>query len=138
MANPFQNVFVSRRYALGRDCELEIDGELIDTVSDVVVRELTNEVDATPFNSAGRRTIATGRSYEIGLVIREITTARKLFGKRQAAVGGFVLPNIVLVSLLGGLVSVTNRRFTIHDVDGDEPLDGCIESRFVLKEWSDE
>jgi len=124
-----------KEYALGRECVLEIEGLERDGVSDVLVREFTTEVDATGFNHGLVSTVVTQRSYEIQVTVPDKTTARSLYGLRYRLRNGFNVPNVIEVSLSGGLIEFKNKRFTIHDVDADEPLDSVVSPRFTLKQW---
>ena len=126
-------------YVLGKDCVLTIEGKEVKGVSDVGVRETTTEVDATGFNDYAASTAVVGRTYEIMLSVPDIKTARTLFDSRwkRGTVGKsvFYLPQILDVQLNGGLFSI-DGLFTIHEVDGDEMLDGAVIPRFSLREWS--
>lgn len=129
-------------YVLGKDCVLAIDGEQIDGVSDVVVRETTTEIDATGFDDYGTSTVVVGRTLEIALSLPDIKKARELYAKRfiEKWTGDrlFYLPRLLLVELSGGLFEITGslRHFTVHSIDGDELLDGAVIPRFELREWS--
>jgi len=124
-----------RTYALGRECILTIDGDEVDGASDIAIREFVTEVDATGFNHQVVSTIVTQRTYEISVSVPEMRQAARLYRLRWRLFNGFKVPNVLEVSLEGGLVEITNEKFTIHDVDADEPLDGAIVPRFTLKQW---
>jgi hypothetical protein len=121
-------------YVLGKDCELRIDYQLISSAQDVLVRETTSEVDATKFNSAVQCSIATHRSYEIQATIADLFVARSIAANRVQAVGPFVVPNVLRISLANGLFSI-DTTFTVSDVEGDEPLDGPVLPRFTFKQF---
>jgi len=125
----------SRTYALGRECILTIEGEEVTGAADMSLRETVTEVDATGFNHQVVSTIVTQRTYEISVSIPDMTQASRLYGLRWRLFDGFQVPNILELSLEGGLVEFTNEKFTIHDVDADEPLDGVVVPRFTLKQW---
>lgn len=125
----------NRIYALGRECVLTIDGNDIDGASDVVVRESVTEVDATGFNHASVSTIVTQRTLELSVSIPDLSYARWLYERRWELVDGFYLPKIFEVSLEGGVVQFTGKKFTIHDIDADEPLDGMVVPRLTFKQW---
>ena len=124
-----------RVYSLGRECILTIDGEEIDGAADIAIRETATEVDATGFNHQVVSTIVTQRTYEISVSVPEMRQAARIYGLRWRLFNGFKVPNVLEVSLEGGIVEVTNGKFTIHDVDADEPLDGAVVPRFTLKQW---
>jgi len=125
----------SRTYALGRECILAIEGEEVTGAADMSLRETVTEVDATGFNHQVVSTIVTQRTYEISVSIPDMSQASRLYGLRWRLFDGFKVPNILELSLEGGLVEFTNEKFTIHDVDADEPLDGVVVPRFTLKQW---
>jgi hypothetical protein len=126
-------------YVLGKDCKLSIEDVEIKGVSDVSVRETVSEVDASGFNGYGSSTVVVGRTYEILFSVPDLAKARWLLGLRFAVsnVGSskFYMPQIVNVSLEGGVFNI-NRPFTIHSIDGDEPLNDAVIPRFELREWN--
>lgn len=126
-------------YVLGKDCVLKIESKEIKGVSDVSIRETTTEIDATGFNQYSGSTAIVGRTVEILLSVPDMKVARELFEmrwmERTAGFSTFMLQRIVDVELEGGLFQITGN-FTIHEIDGDESLDGAIIPRFVLREWS--
>ena len=135
-----------RQVQLGRLCELRIDGRIFGFVKDVSVRQVTSEIDATGYGKKATSNLVVHRSYEIELVVPELFDARRL---RAMTVDADGLPNVVKVELIGGLFdSFVNPPggqwpaglqqpgdFTIHDVQGDEPLDDIVVGKFVLKQW---
>lgn len=126
-------------YVLGKDCVLTIDGAEVKGVSDVSVRETTTEIDASGFNGYGASTVVVGRTYEILFSVPDIARARLLLAKRWKSgnVGNstFYLPQILDVELTGGLFDIS-RPFTIHGIEGDEPLNDAVIPRFELREWN--
>jgi hypothetical protein len=125
----------SRTYALGRECSLAVDGVEVTGAADMSLRETVTEVDATGFNHQVVSTIVTQRTYEISVSIPDMTQASRLYELRWRLFDGFKVPNILELSLEGGLVEFSNEKFTIHDVDADEPLDGVVVPRFTFKQW---
>ena len=121
-------------YVLGKDCELRIEYQLISSAQDVLVRETTSEVDATKFGSAVQCSIATHRSYEIQATIADVAVARSLAATRVQANGPFTVPNVLRISLAGGLFNI-DTNFTVSDIEGDEPLDGPVLPRFTFKQF---
>lgn len=122
-------------YALGRDCILRVDGRQLDGVADVVVRESCTTVDATPYGYSGTASAVVMRSYELGFTVPDLAVARWLFAQRYTSVGGFLLPQVLSVELEGGLLEL-DAKFTLHEVDADEPIDGAVIPRFQLREWN--
>jgi hypothetical protein len=126
-------------YVLGKDCVLTIDGAEVKGVSDVSVRETTTEIDASGFNGYGASTVVVGRTYEILFSVPDIAKARRLFAKRytmgNVENSTFYLPQILDVELTGGLFDIS-RPFTIHGIEGDEPLNDAVIPRFELREWN--
>jgi hypothetical protein len=121
-------------YVLGKDCELRIEYQLIESVQDVLVRETTAEVDATKFGSAVQCSIATHRSYEIQATIADVAVAKSIAAARVQTNGPFTVPNIIRISLAGGLFNI-DTTFTVSDIEGDEPLDGPVLPRFTFKQF---
>jgi hypothetical protein len=125
-------------YVLGKDCKLFIESEEIKGVADVSVRETTTEIDATGFNSFSGSTAIVGRTIEILLSVPDRTVAKKLLDMRwkwrKAGTASFYLQQIVDVELQGGLFDII-ESFTIHEIDGDELLDGAVIPRFALRQW---
>lgn len=124
-----------RFYHLGRECKLFIEGEEITGAADVSIRELVTEVDATSFNAPITATAVVMRTYEISFSCPEMTQAKNIRDLRERKDGHFYLPQIVDVTLEGGHSELTTRNFTIHEIESDEPLDGVVVPRFLLKEW---
>lgn len=123
-------------YVLGKDCELRIEYQLISSAQDVLVREVTNETDATAFGSPVQSSIATHRAYEIQATIADVAVARSIAAIRMATNGPFEVPNIIRVSLAGGLFNI-DTTFTISDIEGDEPMDGPVLPRFTFKQFGE-
>ena len=126
-------------YALGKDCVLTIEGKEIKGVSDVSVRSVVTEIDASGFNETGASTVVVGRTWEIMFSVPDIAVARSLYLKRwkRVEVGSsvFFLPYILDVELTGGVIDI-DRPFTIHGVDGDQPLNDAVIPRFELRAWN--
>jgi len=126
-------------YVLGKDCVLTIESKEIKGVSDVSVRETTTEIDATGFNHFSGSTAIVGRTMEVLLSVPDLKVARELlalrWAERKAGTTSLWLQQIVEVELRGGLFQLTGG-FTIHEIDGDELLDGAIIPRFALRQWS--
>ena len=121
-------------YALGRDCELRINGTDILSAEDVLVRETTVTVPATVRNSSVTVSIPIQRALEIEVSLAGMADVRYVLNLRTNLVAGSLQPNIVTVSLAGGVFNETDW-FTIHDVTGDEPLNGPVVGRFALRQW---
>jgi len=121
-------------YVLGRDCDLFIEGGLIDSAQDVLVRETVNQVDATAFASPVQSAIATHRFFEIQVTIVDIAVAIKIAKLRTQLQGIFQVPGIINLQLSSGLFAI-NTTFTIGDIDADELLDGVVMPRFTFRQW---
>jgi hypothetical protein len=126
-------------YVLGKDCVLEIDDEEIKGVSDVSVRESVTEIDATGWgNFGGQSTVVVGRAYEINFSVPDVAAARKLFEKRRVRTDGvlvfFYVPQLIRVRLTGGVWDI-DELFSIHSIDGDQPLNDAVIARFELRQW---
>lgn len=124
-----------RSYALGRECVIEVDGQAVSGAADVLVRESTTEIDATPFNAEAASTLVVLRTFEIQVSVPDLKQAQRLYKLRDTKKGDFVVPRVVDVTLQGGLIEFTNEPFVIADVQADEPLDGVVVPRFTMKQW---
>lgn len=124
----------SRTYALGRECKLTIEETEVTGAADVSIREYVTEVDATGFNHQIVSTVVTQRTYEISFTVPDLYQARQIAGLRTRLFNGFKVPYIVDVRCQGGLLNIVGK-FTIHEIDADEPLDGAVVPRFTLKQW---
>ena len=60
--------------------------------------------------------------------------ARSLAATRVQANGPFTVPNVLRISLAGGLFNI-DTNFTVSDIEGDEPLDGPVLPRFTFKQF---
>ena len=127
----------TRVFALGKDCVLELDGQEIEGVADVSVRETIVEMDATGFNHSTTSSVVVMRSYEIQILVPDMKIARGLYGKRWSKVDGFMMSSLVDAKLSGGIAEIKGK-FTIHDIDADESLDGAVIPRFLLRSWGHE
>lgn len=123
-------------HRLGRDCELYVEGVLIDSAQDVVVRETVSEIDATAFRSSVQSAIATHRTYEIEVTVADIEVASVIAEYRTRRNGPFIVPGLVIVSLRSGLFDI-DKTFTMGPIDADEPLDGLVLPRFAFRQWED-
>jgi hypothetical protein len=78
---------------------------------------------------------------EIDFSLTDHSEAKKLFDFRTVMVPGGAGVNVntpqsrvVHVSMAGGAFT-DSGYFTIHDVVGDEPLNGAVVPRFSLRQW---
>ena len=125
---------VEKIYRLGRSCELEIDGEPYDGVSDVTLRESTEMVDASGMGHVVQSEVAVIRTFEVSATFREMKQARDLWGRRVTTAGGFILPTVFKLRLSGGLVELY-ESFTLGEMEAEESIDGLVAPRFVFKQW---
>jgi hypothetical protein len=126
---------LNRVYVLGRECVLFIEGVQMTGISDLALRELVTEVDATGFNHQVTSTIVTQRSIEISFGCPDMAQARQLYDQRWRLFNGFKIPNVFEVFLDGGLLGPIVGKFTLHDTDADEPMNDIVAPRFTLKQW---
>jgi hypothetical protein len=128
-------------YALGRDCTISVNGTVLSSAGDVFIRETVVTIGATVRNSAVAVAIPIQRSLEIDFSLADARDIKFLGGLRTVPVPGAQQPNVstiqsnvVSVSLAGGVFDGTGR-FTVHDVVGDEPLNGAVLARVSLRQW---
>jgi hypothetical protein len=132
-------------YRLGKDCILTIEDYPILSATDVSVRELVSEIDATEYNSPGPSTMVVGRTIEIFFSVASIKDARWLYELRNGVVlvgeeknRSRRIPLILDVMMDGGLIDdmmFFPKEFTLHGVEADEPLDGAVFARFELRQF---
>lgn len=120
--------------SLGRDCQLLINGVVLSSVDDVYVRESVTAIPATVRNASITVSIPVQRSIEIDFALIAPEDVSRVFKLRTTVVDGTIQPNVVTVSLAGGVFNDTGL-YTIHDVTGDEPLNGAVRARFALRQW---
>lgn len=126
---------VGQIFRLGRNCAITIDNAVMVGVDDVSIRLVpSKEVDATRFGSAISSSIATHRALEVSVSTPDYAVGNFIRQKTTQDVGGYFLPIIVSVSFFHGLYHGQTWNFTVHDLDTDEPLNGPIRTRFVLKQ----
>lgn len=123
-----------RVYSLGRQCNLEIEGEVIDGIADVSVRERTDTIDATGFGQSRASEVAVVLSRQLIVSFRDLRQARLLFEQRYEAAGDFMLPRIFQVLVEGGVIQISSF-FTMADIDEDQPLDSGVAAAIQFNEW---
>lgn len=121
-------------YKLGRQCELQIDGEPYEGIADVVVRERTETLDVTGFGQTVVSEIPVTRTYQVLVTFPEIRQARMLWTQRVAPAGDFLLPRIFEIQIDGSVINI-NERFVIADIDDDQPVDGAVQPRIQFNQW---
>jgi hypothetical protein len=117
----------AERYQLGRKCTLTLDGQLVKSATDVGVRRVTTEIDATGFQHNARSSLVTHRTLELELELLRWSEVQRL---RDAEARG----RVVTVTTANGLREFT-ADFTVHESSMDEPLNDAVRARFTLKEW---
>lgn len=123
-----------RVYSLGRQCNLEIEGEVIDGIADVSIREGTDSIDATGFGQTTASEIAIVRSRQLIVAFRDLRQARLLFEQRYEAAGDFMLPRVFQVLVEGGVIQISSF-FTMADIDEDQPIDSGVAAAIQFNEW---
>lgn len=128
---------VGQQFRLGRHCALTIDNGVMVGIEDVSIRLVASkEVDATRFGSAIASSVVTHRALEVTVSTPDYAVGNYIRQKTSQNVGGYFLPTIVSVSFFHGLYHGQTWDFTVHDVDCDEPLNGPVRTRFVLKQFT--
>jgi hypothetical protein len=121
-------------YTLGKDCQLFIEGIECKGVSDVLLREVAVDVDATGYGRYVGGSVVVARTYEVQIAVPDMAWARWLFDRRFVRSGSFRLPAILAVRLERGVHNI-DAYFTVHSIDADEPIDGAVIPKFELREW---
>lgn len=115
------------RYRLGRQCTITLEGQLLQSVTNLAVRRTVEEFDATGFLHNVKSAIVTHRTLELEIELLRPSEIAKL---RNAELRGAV----VTVTTANGARAFT-ANFTVHESTADEPLDDAIRPRFTLKQW---
>jgi hypothetical protein len=115
------------RYRLGRDCTITLEGQLLQSVTNIGVRRTENATDATGFLHNVQSSLVLHRSLELDLELLAVPEVSRL---REAEKRG----RVVTVTTANGLREFT-ANFTVHESSTDEPIDDAIRARFTLKQW---
>ena len=123
-----------REFSLGRECVLEIDGEVLLGIADVSVRERTTQLDATGFGQILESSIPASRTTQLIVSFRELSGARQLWFRRLDASGSFLLPRVFDVAIYGGVMEIRGS-YVMADIDEDQPIDGGVAAAIQFNEW---
>jgi hypothetical protein len=123
-----------RVFSLGRECTLDIEGEVIDGIADVSIREGTDTIDATGFGHTTASEIAIVRSRQLIVAFKELRQARLLWNQRLEVAGDFSLPRVFQVLVEGGVIQISSF-FTMADIDEDQPIDSGVAAAIQFNEW---
>jgi hypothetical protein len=125
---------LGQEFRLGRNCALTIDGNLMVGIEDATVRVVQREIDATKFGVSISSSVVTHRSLEVSFTTPDYKVIAFMRDRMSQAVGGYWLPRVVEVAFYHGVLDGQKWDFIIHELDADEPLNGPVRARFLLKQ----
>lgn len=123
-------------FRLGRHCGLAIDGGVMVGAEDVSLRVVHRELDLTPRGSPVASTVATHRSLEVTLSTPDLAVTNYLRNRMDRKVGDYYLPVVVEIEFFNGVFHGSKFKFTITELDSDEPLNNLVRARFLFKQFA--
>jgi hypothetical protein len=132
---------LGQEFRLGRNCSITIDNWLIVGIEDLTVRVVQREIDATEFGSCFTSSVVTHRGYEVSFTSPDYKVSQ--FMRARLAQGAGVqdwgdknpqLPWVARVEFFHGVWHGVKKDFIVHELDSDEPLNGAVRARFLLKQ----
>jgi hypothetical protein len=125
---------LGQEFRLGRNCALTIDGNLMVGIEDATVRVVQREIDATRFGFSVSSSVVTHRSLEVSFTTPDYKVIAFMRDRMSELVGSYYLPRVVSVVFYHGVLHNQTWDFIIHELDSDEPLNGPVRARFLLKQ----
>lgn len=116
---------------LGRNCSLIVDGTLLQSVTDALLRVRTTTQEATGGGSTASAEIVVRRDLSIDFTLLDWAEAQFMDSKVAASPGA---DPIVEVHVANGHLS---RVFLakVHDVDEGQGVGEVVSSRWELRQW---
>jgi hypothetical protein len=121
-----------KKYRLGKDAQLSIDGVVIQSIIDDMVRVRTEEMSVASGVDIADSTLVYRRTLEIQAIVTDPAETAYLLGKAEPLANG--RPQLVVLKLDKGHIE---REFyaTVHDIDEDRPLVDTSKMRWLFKQW---
>jgi hypothetical protein len=123
-----------RQYRLGRNCVLSIDGVVLQSIQDVSVRVIPDEIDVHNGGEACQSVVVVRRTIHVSFSLIDVREALFLGQRMELSFGQSPRPKTCLVAVSGGHV-VKSFTATVHDLDEDQPLRSNVGTRWLLKQW---
>lgn len=117
-------------YRLGRKCVLTIDGTVLQSVTDALLRVTVQTVEASGGGNSAETQLVVRRSHQLDVQVLDFVEAQLLDSK--IAVSGS--ERLVEVSVQQGHVSRTFIA-TIHEVEEPQDLRNVVVTRWLFREW---
>jgi hypothetical protein len=121
-----------KKWLLGRDAVVTIDGVTIQSITDAVVRVRTEEMSVASGVDVGDSTLVYRRTVEYQAVVTNPAETSYLIEKSAPAANG--RPKLVVMVLTRGHIT-KDFYATIHDVEEDQPLGDLARTRWLFKQW---
>ena len=122
----------TKKYRLGKDAQLSVDGVVIQSIIDDMVRIRTEEMSVASGVDIADSTIVYRRTLEVQAIVTDPAETVYLLGKAEPLANG--RPRLVVLELTKGHIE---RKFyaTVHDIDEDRPLADTAKTRWLFKQW---
>lgn len=121
-----------KKYLLGRDAVVTIDGVTIQSITDAVVRVRTEEMSVANGVDAADSTLVYRRTIEYQGIVTNPAETSYLIGKSALSPNG--RPQLVVMVLSRGHITKTFYA-TIHDMEEDQPLGDLGRTRWAFRQW---
>jgi len=121
-----------KKWLLGRDAVVTIDGVTIQSITDAVVRVRTEEMSVASGVDLADATLVYRRTIEYQAVVTNPAETSYLIEKSAPAASG--RPQLVVMVLTKGHITKTFYA-TIHDMEEDQPLGDLARTRWLFKQW---
>jgi hypothetical protein len=121
-----------KKWLLGKDAVVTIDGVPIQSITDAVVRARTEEMSVASGVDLGDSTLVYRRTIEYQAVVTNPAETSYLQKKSLPASTG--RPQLVVIVLTKGHIEKAFYA-TIHDMEEDQPLGDLARTRWLFKQW---
>jgi hypothetical protein len=122
----------TKKYRLGKDAQLAVDGVVIQSIIDDMVRVRTEEMSVASGVDIADSSLVYRRTIEIQAIVTDPAETSYLLGKAEPLPNG--RPQLVVLELTKGHIE-RKLYATIHDIDEDRPLTDTSKTRWLFKQW---
>lgn len=117
-------------YRLGRKCVLTVDGVVLQSVTDALLRVTVQTVEASGGGNTAETQLVVRRSHQVDFQLLDFEEAQLLDGK--IAVPGS--ERLVEVSVQQGHVARTFIA-SVHEVEEPQDLRSVVATRWLFRQW---
>lgn len=117
-------------YRLGRNCVLTVDGVVMKSVTDALLRVTVKTIEATGGGNTAESQLVVLRSHQLDVQILDFVEAQLLDGK--IAVPG--TERLVEVGVEQGHVARTFIA-SVHEVEEPQDLRSVVATRWLFRQW---